>query len=173
MRNSSSKQDFEFEWELLINSYPTTRSYLEKTLYSTKKRWALAWISNRFTAEVQSTQHVEGINGIIKSNPTNRTTYAKPTHIPASAQLLPEVDKWLSKFLTPPILALQRVEIAEALWYSAILVSKKDININMLQEKNKIGFYEDLDDFLATKLDEVITNLSTLHIQKVWETTYH
>ncbi|CAG8785513.1 9927_t:CDS:2, partial [Gigaspora margarita] len=126
-----------------------------------------------FTAGVQSTQHVEGINRIIKSNITNRTSlsklasvldsqlarksmyihysnwsqaYAKPIYIPALAQLLPKVDKWLSEFLTPPILSLQRVKIAEALY---------------------------LDDFPATKIDEVITNLSTLYIQEVWETTRH
>ncbi|CAG8783038.1 24647_t:CDS:2, partial [Gigaspora rosea] len=116
MHNSPSKQDFESEWELLINSYPTTRSYLEKTLYSTKKRWALAWISSRFTAGVQSKQRVEGINGIIKTNLTNRTSLSKLASV-LDSQLARETMYIHYKFLTPPILSLQKVEIAEALWY--------------------------------------------------------
>ncbi|CAG8656167.1 17341_t:CDS:2 [Gigaspora rosea] len=118
MRNSPSKQDFKSKWELLINTC----------------------ISNRFTAGVQSTQRVEGINGIIKSNLTNRTSLSKLTSV---------LDSQLARESI--------VEIAEALWYSAILVSKEDVNINMLQEKNKIGFYENLDDFPATKLDKETT----------------
>ncbi|CAG8492179.1 13814_t:CDS:2 [Cetraspora pellucida] len=86
------------------------------------------------------------------------SAHVKPTNITASAQLLPEVDKWLAEFLTLPILSLQRTEIAEALWYSALLVSKESINISLLQEKSKIDFYENLDDFSATNVNEIISN---------------
>ncbi|CAG8680046.1 5348_t:CDS:2, partial [Scutellospora calospora] len=81
-------------------------------------------------------------------------------------QLLPEVNKWLSEFLTPPVLSLQRVEIAKALWYNANLVPKENLNINLLQEKSENGFYEDFDDSLAANINEVITNLSTLSIKE-------
>ncbi|CAG8845227.1 10017_t:CDS:2, partial [Gigaspora margarita] len=37
--------------------------------------------------------------------------YAKPTGITTSAKLLPEVDNWLARFLTPPVLSMQRAEI--------------------------------------------------------------
>ncbi|CAG8755747.1 26395_t:CDS:2 [Gigaspora margarita] len=51
--------------------------------------------------------------------------------------------------------------------FGTVQYYKENININLLKEKNKIDFYEDLDDFSATKIDEVITNLTTLSIQKV------
>ncbi|CAG8855831.1 30852_t:CDS:1, partial [Gigaspora margarita] len=93
------------------------------------------------------------------------------THITASAQLLPEVDKWLAEFLTAPVLSLQRAKIAEALWYSTKLVFKKSINISLPQEQSEVNFYEDLDDFPATNINEIISSLSTLSIQEIWETT--
>ncbi|CAG8820698.1 3197_t:CDS:2 [Gigaspora margarita] len=58
--------------------------------------------------------------------------HIQPTHITVLAQLLPKVDKWLAEFLTEPVLSLQRAKIAEALWYSTKLVSKKSINISLL-----------------------------------------
>ena len=76
LRNSLSKQDFESGWRSLISKHPTTKSYLEQTLYSTKERWALAWISNEFTSG-QSTQCVEGVNAIIKSNITSKTSLSE------------------------------------------------------------------------------------------------
>ncbi|CAG8717918.1 3470_t:CDS:2 [Gigaspora margarita] len=115
---------------------------------------------DEFTARVQSIQCVEGINRIVKSNLTNKTSLSKFASV-LNSQLAQESMYIHYKFLTPSILSLQRVEIAEAFWYSAILVSKESVNINLLQEKNEIGFYEDLDNFPATKIDEVITNLST------------
>ncbi|CAG8640508.1 15236_t:CDS:1 [Gigaspora rosea] len=99
------------------------------------------------------------------------SAYVKPTYITASAQLLPEVDKWLAEFLSPLVLSLQRSEIAEAFWYGALLVSKESINISLSQEKSEIDFYKNLDDFPATNVNEIISSLSTLSIQEIWEIT--
>ncbi|CAG8731339.1 4351_t:CDS:2, partial [Gigaspora margarita] len=77
----------------------------------------------------------------------------------------------LAEFLTAPVLSLQRAEIAEALWYSTKLVSKESITISLLQEQSEIDFYENLDDFLATNVNEIISSLPTLSIQEIWETT--
>ncbi|RIB06790.1 hypothetical protein C2G38_2216157 [Gigaspora rosea] len=63
---------------------------------------------------------------------------------------MPKVDKWLAEFLTPPVLSLQRTEIADSLWYNAILVSKESIDVSLSQEKSDVDFYENLDDFPAT-----------------------
>ncbi|CAG8609925.1 7726_t:CDS:2, partial [Racocetra fulgida] len=46
-----------------------------------------------------------------------------------------------------------------------------NINISLLQEKSEIDFYENLDDFSATNVNEIISSLSTLSIQEIWETT--
>ncbi|RIB06923.1 hypothetical protein C2G38_2215891 [Gigaspora rosea] len=132
------------------------------------------------------------MNAIIKSNVTSKTSlselanvldsrlaresmfirydnwskiHTQPTNISVSTQLLPEVDKWLSEFLIPPVLSLQRSEIAEALWYNTILVSRENVNIiNLMKQKSENDFYENLEDFPATNIEEIITNLS-------WEIT--
>ncbi|KAF0453058.1 protein far1-related sequence 5-like [Gigaspora margarita] len=64
-----------------------------------------------------------------------------------------------------------RAEIAEALWYSAKLVSKESINISLPQEQSEVNFYKNLDDFLATIVNDIISSLPTLSIQEIWETT--
>ncbi|KAF0536094.1 protein far1-related sequence 11-like isoform x1 [Gigaspora margarita] len=99
----------------------------------------------------------------VKQEISSCSTY----HITASAQLLPEVDKWLAEFLTAPVLSLQRAEIAEALWYSTKLVSKESINISLPQGQSEVNFYENLDDFLATNVNEIISSLPTLSIQEI------
>ena len=39
--------------------------YLQNTLYKSKESWALYFTLKLFTGEMQSTQHVEGLNGIL------------------------------------------------------------------------------------------------------------
>ncbi|CAG8496678.1 17842_t:CDS:2 [Gigaspora rosea] len=64
--NSLNKVIFEARWNQLIESFPSTNSYLMETLDKIKESWAKAFICIFFTAGMVSTQHVEGINGIIK-----------------------------------------------------------------------------------------------------------
>ncbi|KAF0484099.1 protein far1-related sequence 5-like [Gigaspora margarita] len=167
-RNSLSKQIFESEWKLLIDKYPSAINYLERMLYSTKERWALAWILCKFTAGVQSTQRVEGLNAIIKSTLTSKTSLC----IMTSAKLLPEVDDWLAKFLTPPVLSMQRAKIAKALWYNLTLISRKNIDKTFIRVQSECNFYEDLDDFPVTNIDEIVDSL-TLPIKEIWEVIWY
>ncbi|CAG8609746.1 15889_t:CDS:2, partial [Cetraspora pellucida] len=110
---------------------------------------------------VQSTQQVEGINGIIKSTLTNRTSLCE-----LATQLFPEIDKWLAQFLTPSALSMQRAEIEKALWYSSILISKESINTNFTQKYDGYDFFENLDNYSATSINEVA---DLLPVQEIWE----
>ncbi|CAG8669259.1 17024_t:CDS:2, partial [Gigaspora rosea] len=92
---------------------------------------ALAWISNKFTAGVQSTQRVKGMNAIIKSNVTSKTSLS------------------------------ELANVLDTLWYNAILVSRENVNvINLMKQKSENDFYENLEDFPATNNEEIISNLS-------------
>ncbi|CAG8769176.1 6991_t:CDS:2, partial [Gigaspora rosea] len=95
-----------------------------------------------------------------------------PTGIMTLAKLLPEVDKWLAKFLTPPVLSMQRAEIAEALWYNLTLISRENIDKTLIQVQSECNFFEDLDDFPVTNIDEIVDSI-TLLIKEIWEVIHY
>ncbi|CAG8641596.1 15259_t:CDS:2, partial [Dentiscutata erythropus] len=67
MRNTISQTEFDYLWDSLLEQYPASASYLNRSLGSQKHRWALSYIPHIFTGEIQSTQRVEGQTMIIKS----------------------------------------------------------------------------------------------------------
>jgi hypothetical protein len=52
----------------MLIKYEPCRPYLEKKLYPTRASWARYSITKIFTAGVESTQHVESINGVLKKH---------------------------------------------------------------------------------------------------------
>ncbi|KAF7371978.1 hypothetical protein MVEN_00055800 [Mycena venus] len=61
-----SPEDFETQWQALVQRYPAARSYLTD-LYECRDRWAWAWISVRFTAGIRTNGRVEVENRITKT----------------------------------------------------------------------------------------------------------
>lgn len=59
--------EFERQWSQLMSQYPSASKYLDEELYPCRARWAWAWISNVFTADVRTTGRVEGENRINKA----------------------------------------------------------------------------------------------------------
>ncbi|KAF7362848.1 hypothetical protein MVEN_00634600 [Mycena venus] len=61
-----SPEDFETQWQALVQRYPAARSYLTD-LYECWDRWAWAWISVRFTVGIRTNGRVEVENRITKT----------------------------------------------------------------------------------------------------------
>ncbi|CAG8831573.1 8927_t:CDS:2, partial [Gigaspora margarita] len=118
----------------LLERYPASASYLNRSLGSQKYRWALSYISRIFTEGIQSTQRVEGQNAIIKSAINSHTsildvfkkievqfnrvsitiqyknwTYSVTgsTLIHSSYDFSPIIDKWIANYLTLAALSMQ------------------------------------------------------------------
>ncbi|CAG8757003.1 3358_t:CDS:1, partial [Cetraspora pellucida] len=87
-----------------------------------------------------------------------------------SAQLFSEIDKWLAQFLTPLALSMQRAEIEKALWYSSTLISKESIDTNFTQKYDGCDFFKNLDDYLATSINEVA---DLLPVQEIWKVIHY
>ncbi|RHZ67242.1 hypothetical protein Glove_302g18 [Diversispora epigaea] len=53
-------------WTNLIKKYSSVKGYLMRALYPSRQAWAHAFTSKIFTAGIQTTSRVEGLNNIIK-----------------------------------------------------------------------------------------------------------
>jgi hypothetical protein len=160
MRNSLCHNQFEIQWNNLINEYPESQQYLTRVLYSCKTSWASYAINRNFTAGVQSSQRAEVSNKLIKEklNWTSQLTdvveevqaiFDKQSkkamltecinEIPTRGlpsilnEYFPELDTKLQEYLTPQILQKQRDQMAQSLCYDVTLI---DDWLSLLEVKN-------------------------------------
>ncbi|KAG0247023.1 hypothetical protein BG011_002203, partial [Mortierella polycephala] len=76
-RNAITEHEFERKWSEKVvffgNGKPKVQSYLER-IFERREHWAWPWVGTRFTAGMQSTQRVEGVNAIIKKAVHSKTS---------------------------------------------------------------------------------------------------
>lgn len=72
---SISPDTFESSWEKLLENYPRSRNYLQRVFWPTRKRWAWAWVSARFSCGVRTTGRVESENRVNKLLETLRPPF--------------------------------------------------------------------------------------------------
>src|SRR5260364_238608 len=65
-RNSTFEEDFHRRWLRLLDKYPQTNNYFNRTLQGCIRLWARCYQLKCFTAGAQSTQRVEVMNRLIK-----------------------------------------------------------------------------------------------------------
>jgi hypothetical protein len=157
-RNSLCEELFYERWTKLIEKYPNANHYLMRALFPSRKSWARAFTSNTFTAGIQTTSRVESYNNIIKRELAacsslcdlrsaldarlkneaqwNRffeyrtlSTCMGITSI--SHEVFPEVDKVMSKYLTPHILSAERIEMAQCLYFVADKAELNTVEVNL------------------------------------------
>ncbi|CAG8621845.1 5341_t:CDS:2, partial [Gigaspora rosea] len=153
-----------------------------RMLYSSKNAWACAYTAKIFTAGIQTTSRVESYNAQIKrlvlnsnisllelaealeaniNEERNKSKYIYwKTQIPLTSTvitlpqaLFPEIDKALSRFLTPAILKVQRIEIKSCLNYQAFAITKAELtkyqdSFLFEPESDAIQFIEDDEDVM-------------------------
>ncbi|CAG8565572.1 7746_t:CDS:2 [Cetraspora pellucida] len=182
-RNSLIPKIFEHKWALLSEKYnePRVAKYL-RTLHSSKKAWARAYMAKVFTADVQTTSRVE----ILDTNISEEIKKAKyiywKTQIPLTSSvitlpqaLFPEVDNALYHFLTPVMLKVQRVEIKSCLKYQASMITKDELIkyqevciILFLPEPDDTQFIEDDEDVMQISVNYMLKNVDVNEIEEVW-----
>ncbi|CAG8676923.1 7231_t:CDS:2, partial [Cetraspora pellucida] len=148
-QNSLFEVDFEHCWAEFVeflNPFPKASRYALETLYSTRCSWAICYTQTRFTAGIQSTQRVEGMNAIIKKEVSHSSTllhlidaiqnrldeearYARISKqkntnpsvgLPHIAnRYFPAINSLIQKYLTPHILSFQREQLSESFLYDA------------------------------------------------------
>ena len=179
-QNILSPVDFDSQWNNLIVTYPKAANYLNSELYSSKERWAKAYMTKFFTAGISSTSRVEGENSVIKNTlhglPSlcelaivldhwlcNEAQYINHTewhYANTSAQLngassecFPKIDRILKEYLTEEMLSRQRHEIIQSLYYYAKLESDYLIDDKPTREE-----YDAQQIHLASLLEDLSLN---------------
>src|SRR2546425_5434964 len=159
-RNSLCQENFNERWSQLIENYSNVKDYLMRALYPSRQAWARAFTSKTFTAGIQTTSRVEGLNNIIKrmlaANSTlcdladvldsklqaeaERTRFFKYQTLSncmgitsVGHDLFPEIDKQMTQYLTPHILSAEYLEMSQCLFFIA---SQVQLDINNTDEVN-------------------------------------
>ncbi|RIB17725.1 hypothetical protein C2G38_2312652, partial [Gigaspora rosea] len=144
---------------------------------------------------MQSTQRVEGQNGIIKHLVNSNTSLINlvkhideqidrastfvqyknwihsttgATLIHASSEFSPDIDKWITAYLIPTSLSMQWQEIAQAIWYTQLDITEQSDSIESLNTFIKDSV--DAPPILAKKL---ISSLEIESVLEIWEVTQH
>jgi hypothetical protein len=126
--NSLCEESFYERWSQLTEKYPNVKDYLMRALYPSRQAWARTFTSKIFTAGIQTTSRVEGLNSIVKRLLTSSSSLcdlvdALDARLQDEAQwnrffeyktmlfcmgivsvghdLFPEIDKQMSEYLTP------------------------------------------------------------------------
>ena len=148
-RNALCIEIFEQHWEFMIKKFPECERYMTR-LYANRISWAKAYLPFQFNAGIQSTQSVESFNNIIKKSLNSTSTlcdvgeaidkrheeemqYCQLKNVKAqyttiglphiSSQFFSNIDKIITKFLSPLILSWQRLQISQSFTYEGQLVS--------------------------------------------------
>jgi hypothetical protein len=127
-----------------------------RVLYSSRQAWARAFTSKIFTAGIQTTSRVEGYNNVIKRELAANSTLCNLANTLderlrneaqwnrffeyrtlstcvgitlAGHDLFPEVDKLMSQYLTPHILSIERMEMAQCLYFTANEVQLNNVEV--------------------------------------------
>lgn len=145
-RNNLCEEGFYKQWSRLIETYPNVKDYLMRALYPNRQAWARAFTSKVFTAGIQTTSRVEGLNHIIKRTLAASSSLCNLVdaldarlqdetqwnrffeyHTMSSCMgivsvghdIFPEIDKQMTEYLTPHILSAERLEMAQCLYFVA------------------------------------------------------
>ena len=159
-RNSLCQENFNERWSQLIENYSNVKDYLMRALYPSRQAWARAFTSKTFTARIQTTSRVEGLNNIIKRMLAANSTLCDladvlDSRLQAEAErtrffeyqtlsncmgitsvghdLFPEIDKQMTQYLTPHILSAEHLEMSQCLFFIA---SQVQLDINNTDEVN-------------------------------------
>ncbi|UZO09723.1 uncharacterized protein OCT59_029938 [Rhizophagus irregularis] len=133
--NSLFLDDFSHRWTRLLEKYPQTQEYFNRTLNNCCQAWAKCYQVKHFMAGIQSTQRVEVMNRLIKEGTSsisslcnlheqiqklldneaqwsrhNAYLQSLPTNQTPSIiePIFPKIVELMKKYLTPHILSVQQ-----------------------------------------------------------------
>ncbi|RHZ84508.1 hypothetical protein Glove_80g41 [Diversispora epigaea] len=184
-RNSIYEELFYERWTNLIEKYSSVKGYLMRALYPSRQAWARAFTSKIFTAGIQTTSRVEGLNNIIKRELKANSTLCDLANVldarlgnesqwnrffeyrtlsncmgitSVSNDLFPEIDNEMSKYLTPHILSAERLEMSQCF----ILLQDSSADV-------ADGFIEDLYDAKQIRLKSIIAEIGEKNFREIWK----
>ncbi|CAB5090826.1 unnamed protein product [Rhizophagus irregularis] len=136
-QNSITVEIFEKRWQNLVSKYSQTESYLHNILYKSKKSWAYCFTLRLFTGDIQSTQRVESLNGILhkaieSKNLNDRFItykYAKPHYNQPYmvAVIFKNISTLISYWLSSNLFEEFKKQMVESVSYRARIVQQLEV----------------------------------------------
>ncbi|PKK66356.1 hypothetical protein RhiirC2_852930 [Rhizophagus irregularis] len=152
MRNSYSQEKFELRYQNMLIRYEPCHSYLENKLYPNRTAWARYSITKIFTAGVESTQHIESINEVLKKH-VDRGTLLKELVIAIEYELEKEA-------------LYTRIKD----YYGSNLSVRLSSTYNTKESNNAPdGIIEQLYNVPQIRLKELLSGILSDDIQELWE----
>ncbi|CAG8702703.1 2007_t:CDS:2, partial [Racocetra fulgida] len=162
-RNDLSPAGFDIRWHKIIEFYPKAANYLNSELYSSKGKWAKAYMNKFFTAGILSTSRVESENAVIKNVLQGCPSLCELALSGAFADCFPEIDRVLKEHLTIKMLSRQRHEIIQSLYYYVVTENRE-----MPNDKHAEKSYDTQQIHLDSLLEDLPPNdiIKTYKIQR-------
>ncbi|CAG8667993.1 4203_t:CDS:1, partial [Cetraspora pellucida] len=88
------------------------------------------------------------------------------------SEVLPAIDHILSEYLTPQILSIEHIEIAQCLYFDVTLANLATL-IRLDDENESIGyqFIEDIYDVRQILLKSMVSEVDHVNIKETWQIT--
>lgn len=159
-RNSLCEPLFFSRWTSLLENFPLAKDYLLRVLWPSNKSWARCYLKQIFTAGIESTSRVEGMNAIIKktvrSNSTlcqlvdqlserliseiqwgrfheYRSSTTSSISVSIGEDLFPSVIKIMEKYLCINTITAIKVEMAQCLYLQATIALFSELDFTQEQ----------------------------------------
>ncbi|CAG8577830.1 12513_t:CDS:2, partial [Gigaspora rosea] len=142
--NSHSVAELKQNWKELLDQYPTGQSYLQQ-LWRVRESWAKIYVFTTFCAGMQSSQWVESMNNIIKS------------------------EDEIEKYLISESAFAQNTQISQSVLYRASLVETSNNLVSPPKAyEYSEGYLEDEYDALQASLETIIEMVNHENILEIW-----
>ncbi|CAB5200113.1 unnamed protein product [Rhizophagus irregularis] len=193
-RNSLCEPLFFSRWTSLLENFPLAKDYLLRVLWPSNKSWARCYLKQIFTAGIESTSRVEGMNAIIKktvrSNSTlcqlvdqlserliseiqwgrfheYRSSTTSSISVSIGEDLFPSVIKIMEKYLCINTITAIKVEMAQCLYLQATIALFSELDFT--QEQEIEGFIEDSYDAQQITLQSIIDEIGKEDVKEIWK----
>ncbi|CAB4492900.1 unnamed protein product [Rhizophagus irregularis] len=156
---------FEEKWAALLQKYDDAANYLQRHLYKCRETWALCFTHRAFNAGVQSTQHVELYNGIIKNNVNGSSSLMELER--TIERLLIKESRYAQ--LNYTIGKLPRHEMNHSMHYRCCITNlESELEKQFTAEIPNGIFSEDMFDACVIELKQLIADLDMKRITELW-----
>ncbi|CAG8788449.1 32379_t:CDS:2, partial [Racocetra persica] len=91
--------------------------------------------------------------------------------VSVSSKILPTIDHILLEYLTPQILSIECIKIAQCLYFDVILVDLTVIGLDDKNENISDRFTEDVYDTKQILLKSMISKMDQINIKEIWQIT--
>ncbi|CAG8635410.1 2863_t:CDS:2, partial [Dentiscutata heterogama] len=187
---------FEVRWQNLLQKFSLAANYLNRVLYPSHHAWACAFTSKIFTAGVQTTSHIEGYNSIIKRVLHSNSSlcdlvktlderlekeaewnhffkYQTLTNcigiISVGSEMFSVISHVMMEYLTPHILSVEYVEMAQCLYFNAIRTGVEIVDSYNKDENVGDKFIEDIYNARQILLNSMVMEVDQTNIKEIWQ----